>query len=313
MVGEAREIEISENTQLGTIDLTGLSAIQHLTISENNNLENLSISTLEAVKDRGRITVASNPRVSALDLPNLRSLSCVVDDFDRDCGDWHDNNGICISGNDSLSEFNLPGPIDMDEEEEGGACGFVFYQNNALESLDFSNVSGDATHIELSYNPLLHTIDFSRITSLDSLYIEDQPTLGSVDFGSVTDINSSLSVYEIDGSDLDFDALRTVGGDVVLRRITDLRDVDTFNSLQIIGGDLDIEYNDRLDDLDGLHSVERIGGDFTIQDNPDLSHSEAIDLRDAIGSENIAGEITIEDNGEGGDDTGSWESHSSEE
>ena len=46
-----------------------------------------------------------------------------------------------------------------------------------------------------------------------------------------------------------------------------------------------------------LHQVSAVGDDFTVTDNASLPTAAAEALRDAIGTENISGAVTISGNG----------------
>ena len=92
------------------------------------------------------------------------------------------------------------------------------------------------------------------------------------------------------------DNITYVGSNLSIIKNESLEDLDDLSDLRSIGRDLTIEENDTLDDVTGLHSVESVGRNLTIEKNDSLKTSSANALRDAIGSSNIGGKITISGN-----------------
>ena len=81
-----------------------------------------------------------------------------------------------------------------------------------------------------------------------------------------------------------------IGGTEVL---VDLRGLE---KLPELGSSLSLEHNASLRDVQDLHGLESVGGSFSIRDNTALPDAEAEALRDAIGTSNIGGSVTISGN-----------------
>ena len=72
-----------------------------------------------------------------------------------------------------------------------------------------------------------------------------------------------------------------------------LTSLDGLEDLVSIGGMLRLDDNEYLSDVMALHGVISVGSDFTITDNLELLTADAEALRDAIGTSNIGGTVTI--------------------
>ena len=69
-------------------------------------------------------------------------------------------------------------------------------------------------------------------------------------------------------------------------------------ALETVDGSLYLSDNTDLADITSLHGVLNVADNLTITDNAMLTDADAQALVDAIGSENIGGDVTIEGNGE---------------
>ena len=76
-----------------------------------------------------------------------------------------------------------------------------------------------------------------------------------------------------------------------------LTDLDALANLTTVNGLVEVNCNDSLTSVAGLGNLRFVGGDLEITDNPSLSTADAEALVDAIGRENIYGEVIIERNG----------------
>ena len=92
------------------------------------------------------------------------------------------------------------------------------------------------------------------------------------------------------------DLLSAVGGTLSIVGIDDLTTLDGLGALWEIGADLNLDANNRLSDATALYGLGTIGGDVMITDNLSLGDDAAQALIDAIGEENISGEVTISGN-----------------
>jgi len=105
----------------------------------------------------------------------------------------------------------------------------------------------------------------------------------------------SRKLLNLDG----LSSLTHVGSDFTMGSNDLVENVDGLAALTQVGGQLLISANPALRDLGGLHNLESVGNGFTVILNEALPMCEAEELRDAIGLENIAGEISIADNNGG--------------
>lgn len=93
------------------------------------------------------------------------------------------------------------------------------------------------------------------------------------------------------------EGLQAIGGSLIVSR-TGLVDLGGLENVRAVGYELELSSNEDLTDVTALHGVESVGGDLQIYMNTALPTASAEALRDAIGVENIAGEIQIEGNAE---------------
>jgi hypothetical protein len=98
--------------------------------------------------------------------------------------------------------------------------------------------------------------------------------------------------------------LREAPGLVELARVGGLRlqqtalvDLDDLRRLREVDGDLVLRSNPELETVRALEDVERIGGDLDIRLNPSLPAEDAERLGAALGSDVVAGDTVISDNG----------------
>lgn len=155
----------------------------------------------------------------------------------------------------------------------------------------------------------LTIVDSLRLTAVPAL-----PRLGKVEGDLV--ISGGTSLVDLDGlatitrvgGDLGIERCRyverldglaglvEVGGDVSLASLTRLSSTEALAGLSTVGGGLAIDANARLTELNGLMQLPSLGGDLVITDNGWLQTPVAEALAEAIGREDIAGDVIIEGN-----------------
>lgn len=155
----------------------------------------------------------------------------------------------------------------------------------------------------------LAIVDSLRLTAVPAL-----PRLGKVEGDLV--ITGGTSLVDLDGlatitrvgGDLTIERcryverldglvnLREVGGDVSLASLTRLSSTEALAGLSTVGGGLSIDANARLTELSGLTQLPSLGGDLVITNNGWLLTAVAEALAEAIGREDIAGDVIIEGN-----------------
>lgn len=82
-------------------------------------------------------------------------------------------------------------------------------------------------------------------------------------------------------------------GDLLIEDNPLLVDISGLAPLTRLEGELAIQRNTSLASLEALHGLTWVGGDLDIRDNPEISDEEGWALVDAIGAENIGGDIFI--------------------
>ncbi|MGM0556830.1 MAG: hypothetical protein ACQEVA_10675 [Myxococcota bacterium] len=88
-------------------------------------------------------------------------------------------------------------------------------------------------------------------------------------------------------------SLERVGGTLRIVENPELVTLDGLQGVGVIGKDLVIAQNAKLEDLSALHGVTSVGRDVEIAANETLTCDEARALIDAIGRDNIGGEVTL--------------------
>jgi hypothetical protein len=209
------------------------------------------------------LTVADSVYVLA---PSLTTLSDLPSDLTIVGGLVLDGNTIITSldgiANPSVSGLvvrGFDGLTELAGIEGGNFPGGVWLQDNAglrsLAGLEDVSLSGG---LFLSKNPALVSLAaLSNHTVLEGLYIEGNRSLTSVD-----------GLENVDA----------IAGDLVI--------VGACQGNECV-------HNDALVSLRGLSGVRAIDGSLIISGNPALPACEAEWLRDSIGVENIAGNVTL--------------------
>ncbi len=108
----------------------------------------------------------------------------------------------------------------------------------------------------------------------------------------VVRIEGNASLRSIDG----LSALGSVGGLVIAEHPV-LVSLDGLAALTWVGGDLVLERNTTLATVAPLHGIEAVDGGLTVRDNPTLPTAGIDAWIEAIGTDDIAGPITVEGNG----------------
>ena len=133
-----------------------------------------------------------------------------------------------------------------------------------------------------------------------SFVIDSQDTSGDLSsIATCASISGNLSIQGTSLTTLDgLSALTFIGGSLSISDNHSLRSLNGLNALSAATS-LSIHNNDALTNLQGLNALEAVGESLDIRSNDALPTCEAQWLRDNIGLSNIAGEITIGQNGSG--------------
>jgi len=117
-------------------------------------------------------------------------------------------------------------------------------------------------------------------------------------FGNLAELGGGLSLSWNTGFNAvsGFGVLEEIGGSLQITNTSGVAAISGFTGLEEIGDDLQLSSNTNLTDLSGLMGVEEVDGDLTITWNAQLPTATAEALRDAIGTSNIGGSVTIANN-----------------
>ncbi len=137
------------------------------------------------------------------------------------------------------------------------------HDNYILESLDGLENITKAKNIFLQSGDQLKDISMPGLTEVTGSLELATPAVTILDaFSSLTTIGKDFKIdYSGHLKGFDLPALTSIGGNLVLKNIVSLSNVDGFSNLTTIGGKLEIFNNDMLLNLDGFSSIESIGSD----------------------------------------------------
>ena len=102
-------------------------------------------------------------------------------------------------------------------------------------------------------------------------------------FRGVSGISGDVLITGSHGTNLDFFSdLVTVGGNLIIERITTLTNLDGLSNLAIVGGNLVISRSNELQNLDGLSSLRIVRGDVIIERIAKLSSLDGLRSLDSV-------------------------------
>ena len=215
----------------------------------------------------------------------------------------------------------LPGVTDATVLAGAGPIATLFISTDGLHTLDGLNMApvgekltvDNTTSLEslrgieaLEIGGQMNVYSNEDLTSLQgfdglvetyTLLVNSNPKLRDLTGLGALEVASTLWVY-------DNDTLTSLSGAGSLREVDNfavygnpsLESVDGLEGLRIVNGSLSITSNEVLESVQALHGLEWVQ-DLTIVGNPNLSTAETDALLDAIGLENIYGELDVRDNG----------------
>ncbi len=208
------------------------------------------------------------------------------------------NGSLRLEDNDTLGDADpLPALHTVGGDLRVEAC-------DGLEDLRYlPSLTSLGGNLELHDNPDL--VDLSGLEGLTEIpgavYVDNHPSLDSLTgLHNVTQMNT-LGVFEGPDDMEGLESLQQVSYLYVMDYYGDtctLTSLAGLESLREVSRDLLLLGCESLTDVSALLGVERVGNDLTIEDNPDLSTADAEALVEAIGEENIGGDVTISGNGE---------------
>ncbi len=268
ITGVTGELFVSgQNTGIGPTTLSGLRSIRNAgaLIIGGWPLESLSgLDALESIDTVAEFSDLNIPDLSGLDA--LTTAGARYEDGSHDVMHLTRTNIGSVGGLTSLTA--LPG-------------GLVINEPNLTSLVDLP-VLNDFGGLIISDSDAFNSLaGIEWVTELGFLGLQDLPLLTTLrGLDGLTQVTSPRT-DDYDGVEVDNVAITNLDG---------------LESLRVVGGDVYLRDNPNLVDLSALHSVESIDGALVIQGNAILTSEEAWALVDAIGEENIAGGVYIEDN-----------------
>jgi hypothetical protein len=161
MITTAINIEISNNTSLVNVDLSGLVKCDgYILIGESPQLVNLNLSALSKITSTG--LNISNIGISSLALPNLSKL----------IGE------LSIRNNQNLATLNLP--------NTNGISFVDISDNPILSTINLSSLSACKNSFTISDNSLLSSINFNSLSSTADFTIQNNLALSTFSFPQLT-------------------------------------------------------------------------------------------------------------------------------
>jgi hypothetical protein len=198
------------NTALENLDaLSALTSTDHLTLSSNPALTNLD--GLNTLQQSDGISIIANPELERLpefdslgvlrglvlrenerlvELPTFPYLVTVLErsdslrdpEFDRD---YFRLDSLQIEGNPAIERLHLPGAWAL--------AGLIQISDNPrLQSVAFTRIEA-ADHITIENNPALAQVEVGSLLTVDELYVRSNPLLQLTDFDGLRTFESELS------------------------------------------------------------------------------------------------------------------------
>lgn len=272
---------VGSSMSLSGVENGGLKGLTHLVSAGDGIYLSAgfldSLEGLEGLRNLGRLTIEYGNFITTLaPLSNLRTLSGPL---------W-------INGARSLQ--TLDGLQNVTQLERLTIQGAAVLTD--LDGLSAVQVVEDGFIV--TGNPLLTRVALPALTDIGGeITLENLPALSSLDGLALPDSYGwSVSLVDVGLTRIDaLTNLQIVHGFEVTG--TQLVDFSGMENLAVIYGDLVITDNLLLDDVSALEGIRRVSGSLIITGNSSLGHTRALELRNAIGDENVGGDVIVEQNG----------------
>jgi hypothetical protein len=166
-------IYIKNTTELTTVDLSMMTNIVNLTITENNNLATINLSGLTDIYDS--FIIKNNNALITLSFPALKSKTPSYA-------------GFKITNNTALTSISFPVLINSTDS------GIDISSNTLLTSISFPVLINSGS-LSIGFNEALTSISFPVLTMVsDGLYIAHSPLITSINFPNLTKLRLGLSI-----------------------------------------------------------------------------------------------------------------------
>jgi hypothetical protein len=145
-------------------------------------------------------------------------------------------------------------------------------------------------------------VKFPSLTRLGGNLLFGESSIGNLD-GFLPNLTSVQGVlmYQVPTSSLDFLSLLTSVGELSLKEVIGLDNVDGLSAMKTISGSLTINFAPGLKNLNGLSSLASVGGNVTVANSDSLQNIDGLALLSSVG-----GSLSIDSNHQLAEFCGLW-------
>jgi hypothetical protein len=175
----------------------------------------------------------------------------------------------------------------------GGSLSFLNCSVDRVKCPSLTRLGGNLLFEESSIGNL---DDFlPNLTSVQGVLMYQVPT-SSIDFLSLLTSVGELSLKEVIGLDnLDgLSAIKTISGSLTINFAPGLKNLNGLSSLTLVGGSVTVANSDSLQNIEGLSLLSSVGGTLSIDSNHQLA--EFCGLWPLISGNGISGNVMIRNN-----------------
>ncbi len=184
-------ILISQNPQLGSVNLQSVTSFGYLTLTNNNLLSTVNLSSLTNFSSNSGNIISTNPALTTMSFPALSNIGSLTINSNGvssiNFPSLTSSGGLTLTGNNSLNSLSFPLLT---------AGGSLNINGNAVLSSINLPLLTTAASITMSNLPLLTTINASALTTIGDfgLTVSNCNSLSNLTFGSLSSANSNLDI-----------------------------------------------------------------------------------------------------------------------
>jgi len=261
---------LGQNNSLASFSAPNLLSTGGLNIHQDGEMSTLDLAALTEVD--GDITL--NGMNALPDLSGLANLAVVTGDIE-------------------ISSFTgVELPIELASLREVHIL--LVAESAAITRVSLPALT-TAFNVDVEECANVKIVDAPVLTEANYLVLEDDASLTTVTAASL--VKAGLMIHGCDAF-LGFDGFPAlVEGKLAISENGALETLDGLEALRTVVESVLIAGNPALVDIDVLYGITSVAGDVWITDNMSLTDAKAQALVDAIGRENIEGDVWIEGNG----------------
>ena len=313
------DMTISSNSELASLD--GLEGLQAVTgaLSIYYNFDLSSVAGLSGLESVGRFFLRSG-EVSSLPLPSLHTVSGELALQDIPITSLEGLGRLDSIGLLTLHDLHVLENINaLTEAQVGGLT-----VNEAHQLSSISGMSGNTTlgTLTITQAPALRSLSgLESVTGiLGDIGISGNPALtdisalsGLTELSGALDISKNNLLESLEGlhnvtraaqqitissnnelAALRLDSLEHAKSRIYINDNSHLQSLEGLEALRTVSYFVELKDNRELIDITSLHTITSIGGDLTITGNARLTAASVQALVEAIGEDNIGGEIVTD-------------------